>query len=370
MPPRGSKESIEKKRRGKVTPIDLDKLPPIYKCTMCGKTTQDADGKFFRLQHNANYAGNDGYCNLCSYCCDDLFAKAKEKEKDELTALMKVCAETGLYFSQKIYNQIQDKLLPNTEMRLGDYVRRLNLAQTKGKTFWDYVLNSVTTEKFLESKKEQDALLEENWTDIEKENMKTCIEIVGYDPFASYKESDRKFLFSELVKYIDDDLMDDVYKLSQIIQIVNNNNQIRIYDLLISQLNPLNDTKDISDLNALKVQLTNSNDKIAKENEISVKNRSNKDVGKSTLTYLMKDLREKNFDKAEADYYSQLQSAGTRWAADISIEAMRKNTYLDENDWKEIGDIRRELVDKLQKENDDLREEKRQLLIRLGELNG
>ena len=118
----------------------------------------------------------------------------------------------------------------------------------------------------------------------------------------------------------------------------------------------------------MKGKLVVSNDKIAKENEISVKNRSNKEAGKSTLTYLMKDLREKDFDRAEADYYDQLRSEGTRWAAEISMNAIQKNAYFDENDMQEIMEIKRSLVTELQGQVDDLMEKNRRLLIKIQEL--
>ena len=82
----------------------------------------------------------------------------------------------------------------------------------------------------------------------------------------------------------------------------------------------------------------------------------------------MKDLRQKNFDKAEADYYDQLKSEGTRWAMELSVNAIQKNAYFDENDYNEIKDIRRELVDKLQSQVDDLMEDKRKLLLEIQNL--
>ena len=175
-------------------------------------------------------------------------------------------------------------------------------------------------------------------------------------------------MFSELVKYFDDDIAQDTYKLSQIIQIVNNNNQIRHYDMLISTLSPLTDSKDIATLNGLKSSLVQSNDKIAKENEISVKNRSNKDIGKSTLTYLQKYLRELDFDKAEADYYDQLRSEGTLWGIEMSLRAIQKNAFFDDDDMADIQNIRRELVIELQKQVDELLEEKRKLNVKIQEL--
>ena len=367
MPARGSKQAIARKKQPKYAKIDTDTLPPLYKCSCCGKVVQDPEGKFFKVTQNALYNGNDGYSNICSYCCDDFFARMKEKYQDEKLALLVTCGEMGWFFSEKTYMQIKEKM-PD-DIRLGEYIRRLNLSQHKNKTFVDYVMSSINNEQFLRSKEESDSMMEESWTEEERKNMETVIEVIGYDPFAGYQAGDRRYLFGELVKYLnDDEVIEDNYKLSQIIQIVNNNNQIRQYDLIIAQLKPLTDSKDIQILNEMKGKLVQSNDKIAKENEISVKNRSNKDAGKSTLTYLMRDLREKDFERAEADYYDQLTSAGTRWAAEVSMSAIQKNTFFDENDLREIDGIKREMVVRLQEEVDNLTEEKRKLLLKIQEL--
>jgi len=367
VPARGSKQTLEKKAKPKYRKIDTTTLPPLYKCSCCGKIVQEPEGKFFKVIQNSLYNGNDGFSNICTYCCDDFFARMREKYQDEKIALLVTCGETGWFFSEKTYMQMKEK---NTgDIRLGDYIKRLNLSQNKNLTFVDYVMSSINSEQFLRSKQEADDMMEENWTDEERKNVDTVIEVIGYDPFAGYQSSDRRYLFGELVKYLDDEeVVDDNYKLSQIIQIVNNNNQIRQYDLLIAQLKPLTDSKDIQVLNEMKGKLVQSNDKIAKENEISVKNRSNKDIGKSTLTYLMRDLREKDFDRAEADYYDQLKSAGTRWAAEVSMNAIQKNTFFDENDMREINDIKRQMVVELQEKVDDLMEEKRQLLVEIQKL--
>ncbi len=315
MPARGSKQTLEKKAKPKYRKIDTTTLPPLYKCSCCGKIVQEPEGKFFKVIQNSLYNGNDGFSNICTYCCDDFFARMREKYQDEKIALLVTCAEMGWFFSEKTYMQMKEK--NSGDIRLGDYIKRLNLSQNKNLTFVDYVMSSINSEQFLRSKQEADDMMEENWTDEERKNVETVIEVIGYDPFAGYQSSDRRYLFGELVKYLDDEeVVDDNYKLSQIIQIVNNNNQIRQYDLLIAQLKPLTDSKDIQVLNEMKGKLVQSNDRIAKENEISVKNRSNKDIGKATLTYLMRDLREKDFDRAEADYYDQLKSEGSRWSAD------------------------------------------------------
>lgn len=208
------------------------------------------------------------------------------------------------------------------------------------------------------------------WSEQDKQNKKYAIEVIGYDPFEDYPDENRKFLFNSLSPYLeDDDNVEDAYKLSQILQIIKNNFQIDTCDKKMSQLDPLRDSDSIKTLSDIKNKLVQSNDKIAKENEISVKNRSNKDAGKSTLTYLMRDLREKDFDKAEADYYDQLKSTGTRWAVEISQKAMLDHCIFDENDKKEIYETQLKMIDELNQELDDKKEEIRLLLIKIDELN-
>lgn len=202
------------------------------------------------------------------------------------------------------------------------------------------------------------------WTDQDLQNKQYAIDVVGYDPFEEYPEEGRKFLFNQLSPYLEDDSnVDDTYKLSQILQIIKNNYQIDICDKKMSQLDPLKDAKSIQTLSDIKNKLVASNDKIAKENEISVKNRSNKDAGKSTLTYLMRELREMDFEKAEADYYDQLRSAGTQWAIDMSTKSIKENGLFDENDKKEIYEMQLDLIRSLNQEVDDLKEQVRLLIL-------
>ena len=208
------------------------------------------------------------------------------------------------------------------------------------------------------------------WSKVDKQNRDYVIEAIGYDPFLDYPEEDRRFLFNQMLPYLeDDDNIEDAYKLSQILQIVNNNKQIHVCDKKIANLDPLKDANDIKTLNAIKKDLVISNDKIAKENEISVKNRSNKDVGKSTLTYLMRDLRERDFDRAEADYYDQLRGEGTQWAISVSQKAILDHCLFDENDKKEVYETQLKLINDLYKELDDKKEQIRQLLMTVDKLN-
>lgn len=278
-----------------------------------------------------------------------------------------------------------DEVAKCGEKIVGFYFKNINtLRQNKDKSFADSEKDGFihkTVNVIAQNKKEQalqrysditgndKSAINSNekqiiWSDQDKQNKQYAIEVVGYDPFEEYPEEGRKFLFNQLSPYLEDDSnADDAYKLSQILQIIKNNYQIDICDKKMSQLDPLKDAESIKTLSDIKNKLVQSNDKIAKENEISVKNRSNKDAGKSTLTYLMRDLREKDFDKAEADYYDQLRGVGSQWATDMSIKAIKENGIFDENDKKEIYEMQLDMIAALNKEVDELKEKIRILTL-------
>lgn len=83
----------------------------------------------------------------------------------------------------------------------------------------------------------------------------------------------------------------------------------------------------------------------------------------------MRNLREKKFDKAEADYYDQLRGEGTQWAITISQKAMLDHCLFDENDKKEVYETQLKLINDLYKELDDKKEQVRQLLLKVDDLS-
>ncbi|MPL95067.1 hypothetical protein SDC9_41230 [bioreactor metagenome] len=340
-----------------------------YKCLRCGKEYDSPSPHFYMVRYSELYIKNDRRAPLCRECVKELFETYSKRYQSDRTACIMLCYMLDIPFYHSLYDSI---VTNNNIFSIGLYLRQLNNQQYQYQCFSQTILSRELEKK----EKDIQEAKEDKWTPQEKRSAEEVINALGYDPFDGYPSNDRRFLFSEFIKYLDEDTAEDPYKLSQIIQVVNNNNQIRQYDLRIAVLDPIKDAANIKELNSMKSSLVTSNDKIAKENEISVKNRSNKDVGRSTLTYLMRDLREKDFKRAEADYYDQLRSEGSQWAMDMSFKALRANTFFDENDKDELFDIQREKIHGLQSQVDDLLEEKRQLIAqidmlkRAGEENG
>lgn len=344
--------------------VKSDDLPHIYSCSCCGLQLYEPDF-FYKNNNDYSRKANDGYIHLCKDCTAERFEEFCTIYKDEKIATLMLCSMFNYYFDEKLYIKAKsDKNIYN----FGEYLKQLVGSKTK-KTFTDTLVEILQQEgSLIDVDNSLDNIENKALTSEEVEAKDGVLSIIGYDPWINYPLPDRKYLFRELVKYFDDDVADDAYKLTVIMQIVESNNQIRKYNEQLVLLDPVKDIEKIKNLNASISSAVQNIDKLAKENEISVKNRSNKEVGKNTLTFLMKKLREMDFDKAEVDYYDQLKGRGTQWAVDMSFKAISENTFFTENDWLDIGGYRKELVDKLQSENDDLREEKRKLYVEIQHL--
>ncbi len=328
-----------------------------FKCLRCGKEHDVAVGHFYKITYSQLWKANDCYAPICKDCVNEMFDEYSRKFGSDRTACMIMSHVLDVPFYNSLFDSISQN---NGRVTMGLLLRIIGNARNyQFQTFSNTLVNGELNKNALDLQEEK----EQKWSKAEIQAKDDCISVIGYDPFDGYNEGDRRYLFSELIKYFEDGIEDDPFKLSQIVQVVNNNNQIRQIDLQIARLNPMNSAEAIKSLNDIKVKLVSNNDKIAKENEISVKNRSNKDAGRNTLTFLMKDMREKDIAGAEANFYDQLRSPGTQWAADMSFKAIKENAFFDENDQQEIFDTQRELIDKFQKESDDAKEKYRLSLI-------
>lgn len=328
----------------------------------CGAVHSNPSIAYYKSRWSDQYAANDGYCPICRKCIDELYDTYSRRYRSDRQACILICHYLDVPFYNTLFDSVVEK---NSGFVIGHYLRTLNGPQYNNKTFNTTIIEGELNKTVADVEEEK----EDKWAAVDRQNRDDTLDIVGYDPFEGYPASDRRYLFSELVKYFgEDDLADDQYKLSQIIQIVVNNGQVRACDMRISQLDPVKDIAQIKDLADLKSKIVTASNNIAKENEISVKNRSNKAVGKSTLTYLMRDMREKDIKEIEANFYEMLRSEGAQWAANQSLLAIRQNAMFDDNDVLDIVDSQREMIVSQRTQIDDLLEKNRLLKLEMARI--
>lgn len=326
-------------------------------CSRCGKNYENPIGHFYKNTQSDRFTSTSGYVNICSDCLRELYEEYARRYNDDRFAVALLCSHIDVAFSNKVYDSVIAK---NGRFDIGIYVRSvIGISQHSKKTF---ITSLASGEMF---RKEEDYKEEEEseWDEATIQNREDVrVVFGGVDPFVGYPVADRRYLFNEIVNYLDEEASSDPYKLSVLKQLCINTLQISKYDLLISGLNALKDSDQISSMQSLKATLVTANDKLAKENEISVKNRSNKLAGRDTIGGLLRDMRDKDIGDSAVNFYKMLESPGSRWATEMSMRAMRENCMFDENDIHDIITDQRETIIRLQRSVDELTEQNRLLM--------
>jgi hypothetical protein len=342
--------------------VDQDGKEYKLRCSRCGKVYDNPQGNFFKSR-SESYKANGGYVHICNDCINLIFNDLRVRYQDERKTLKIICYLLDWYYSNDIYTSIIEN---NSNFSPSLYARRLNQKQCANKTFltslFDGSLDRTTVDIY------QDR--EEKWSADEIKRRETVLNVYGYDPFPieDYSDKDRKYLFANLLEYFDDEIENDAYKRDIIMQLVINNYNISKLNAQRMKLDPIEDAAKIKNISDIISKDIANNDKIAKENEISLKNRSNKEIGKNTFTGLQKELREKDFDKSIVDYYAQLKSEGTQWVLQQSLQAISEHTFFDEADKQELLNTQRELITKQYAEIDNLKEQVRLLHVELQDM--
>lgn len=342
------------------------------RCPMCGE--RKVFSAFYKSK-SPLYANNHDHLVFCKECVLSTYESYWSMIKDVKNSVFITCLKFDLPFSESDYDgMIKQVMNDNSAHPMRIYIQKINSlgGLNNGLTGFNplFLLEDKTAE---DEKKSNDTEHDIKLTDQDLQVKEDVIRLIGYDPFAGYSEFDQKFLYNELISYLDEDTLEDAFKLSMILQLVNNNNQVRKIDLVIANMS--NDTKslityqgDIKSLSATKKSIVDNIDKIAKENSISVKNRGDKKAGKSTLTYMMKNLRELGFENAEHDYYDHMKAIGMKRTADISNKSILEQLQFDENDYVTMLKEQKEIIQNLQDKIYEIEEENRQLHVNLDNL--
>ncbi|MFC0903854.1 hypothetical protein ACFHWD_04010 [Clostridium sp. MT-14] len=346
-------------------PKKINREKPKIQCqgTSCGHRLLVRNAyNFYKSNnpiHNNEMCG--GYAPICKGCLKELCMGSDNQIN--INGLMYVLKFLNKPFIKDVYL----KLL-NSEggFDLGTYLK-------------DISFNAYTELRFSDSDdyKEENVPLNINNKDIDNTNIFTrkdekvkseVVELIGYDLFCQYSKADQKFLYNELLPYLNEETLEDSYLLSQIIQIVDNNSQIRNINIQKNKLitdGILKNAEELKKLTNIVKAISETTDKLAKENGISVKNRSDKKTGESELTSKMKEYREKGFENAEQDYYDQNKAYGMKVCADISNKSILEQLQFDENDVNEMFFSQRKRIKELQDKVMDLEEENRQLHVKM-----
>lgn len=342
-----------------------------FLCYCCGDTKPRS--KFYTSTDPFNSVKLTCYCKECLERIARNYNNTTKQFGDVTKqSLMLACERADVPYLENLwdasYNEVHDPSLKQPKTNVwAAYIKNVKMHQYNGMRWRDGDLFKKGESKGTEENFERS--LTPEVLDEYKTNKKDIIRLIGYDPFANYPvEQDLPVLYAQLISFIDEETKNDGMKMNAVIQIVQAFNQIQKLNDAINELSA--DTQKLNANNGTIKQhadtiskLLSGANALAKDNGISLNYNNSKSKGQNTLTGKMKELDLIGFRDAKINMYDIDYCKGMQQVAEISAKAQIDQIGFDENIMSEINNIRRELVDDLQKQRDKAVERARVLLV-------
>ena len=344
-----------------------------YLCYCCGEKKKKTS--FYTSTDPFNGVGVNPFCKNCiERIARNYNPKTGNYGEVTKSSLCDALERMDLPYLEKLwdasYNEVHDPSLkqPKSNVWAG-YIKNVKLPQYNGMRWRDGDLFQKDEDIKIGADDKIASTLTPDVLDECNTNKRDLIRLIGYDPFANYPvEQDLPVLYAQIISFIDEETKNDGMKMNAVIQIVQAFNQIQKLNDAINEL--LADTKKLNNNNGTIKQHSDTISKLlsganalAKDNGISVNFNNSKSKGQNTLTGKMKDLDLIGFRAAKINMYDVDYCAGMQQVANISAKAQVDQIGFDENVMNTVNNIRRELVDDLQKQRDKAIERARLLLV-------
>ncbi len=338
------------------------------KCTKC--QTRKHRTREFYLSNSSNHS--DSRYPVCKTCIIEDIANEEDLLSEEtIKKVQDILLEMNRPYIHEVWlSSVEEASNRGLEV-FGTLMKNLNLNHRK-KNWRDSVfedvgvsnefINKETESKNINKKRPKKKLDIE----LDTQNEKDVLRLLGYDPFDYESEGDRANLFNKLIDYLDESTLEDGFKLTSVIEIVRTFNQIDKINAAITRAfeGSVEDTKGINSLVNAKDKMHKSVLDIAKENGLSEKHATNKSKGAGTLSGILKQLQEHDIHEAEVNLFDINTAEGIKQVADLSNRSIMQQLQFDENDYSEMLLEQRELLqdnidkaDRFEEENRKLRAE-------------
>lgn len=337
----------------------------IYKkCTKCGKD-RPLSSQYYMSNSDRH---SDGKISVCKPCII----------KDLNTR------NTKNFYSEEFFRKLKNTLLEMNRPFIYDvWVESVSENKRTGKEVFGMYLKNIQLnhkeKNFLDSEHEstKDTRLssvsnssgneerDKQLAELNTRNEKDVIRLLGYDPFENEQKADRVMLYNKLVDYLNEDVLEDPFKLSSVITITRTQQQIDKIDEAIA----VSKSSGLSTLISAKQKLATIVTNIAKENGISSGTRSKGGAGAGTFTGIMRQLGDYDFTEANTNWFNIETAKGIHQVADISHDSISKQLSFDENNYTSMLDTQRDLIKEFESRALKAEEELRKLGVEMQELN-
>ena len=369
--PTKAEQALQQKRerraeRERVEAV-LEDLPPIFKCTRCGKMTSTATGNFFSINNNVAFEGNENRASICCECTVKFFNEYCDTYDDEKLALMLTCMHLGVFFSEPLYDSMHEKELIDPEhekFSIGKYLRQLSGPQYKKQTFLSYMISVLKKRQAFSTQEQSRDRLEDTWKAADKRTKNMCVREVGFDCFddSVYSSEDRKQMYNSLAQYLAvGDVAEDKHKRDAAITIVKTSMQIEFLDRELNResRSPDPDFSKIDKLITAKKQLNEVINRVAKDNAISAGGSARRSKSVTAVTAIMKEMIDNGVIEAKVNLTDVKMTETFSNIAKISASALVDEMNITGDEYAamvgEQADIIREQNDKIMKLEEELR---------------
>jgi hypothetical protein len=350
--PKGTKNAVKTDRPNKIN-RDKETSAPIFKCSCCQKEFPSQSGNFYYTK-SFFYKGNGNYSTICVACIQNNFKELENSTGSTRVALIVICHLLDTHYSEKIFNN----MVSQDTFNLGMYLNSFNGRQWAGKTFSTNLLQNDFA-KAIEFD-DDNIPVKESPDDIK--NKTYCLSQLGhYDPFVDNVPAVRVFLFNILAGYLTEDIVEDPHRLQTVVSIAKSILQEAKIDKLIDK-----ELKNTVPDNALIKTYTESKSKIrglindtANENGLSVKSSGRSTKGANTLTGIMRDMIENNFEDIKVNVVDVKMSNVFKDIADISNKSLFEQLNNQPDDYARMVADQRIIIQDLEREKMLLQEELR-----------
>ena len=336
-------------------------------CVRCGKQYKKFIGNFYKNAKSDIYNENDSRIPICSNCLQELQVNLEKKFRDKRLVYMALCAYCDIYYTDKAFYDVTDK--PDGDF--GKYCRIINGSQYKNKTFQDTIMD--LNDKIMELTTPADMPIARKMNDQDKQNMTYVVSSLGCDPFDddTWSEDDKRFAFNTLADYLSDDVLEDPHKVQSVITMVKTFVQVEQIDKYLNhEMRKSNvDSDNINKLSSVKKNLLSTINTMAKENGISAITSGKKTQGGNSLTRIMREMADNNFDEIKVNVIGSKLSESYKEVATDNIKAILAELKFTGDEYAEMLSQQTELVAKQQEKIDKLEEDKRLLRVEIKDLN-
>ncbi len=335
-----------------------------FRCLRCGSEFNNPVGHFYKVQWSELYKSNENYAPLCRDCCQEIFESISRRRSSDREACIVLCHLLDVPFFHSLYDSIVDS---NNIFSIGLYLRQMNNKQYQFKDFSHSIFNF----ELVKSKDEIRDEKEIKWTTSDIKNKNYVIQSLGYDCYddENYNDEDRRFLFNTLSGYLDDDVLEDPHKTQSAIRMVETILQSKkISNLINSELNSKTPSHNFKGYAETKAKLDGLINSSAADNGFSVKGGGRSQKGLNTLTGIMREMLENDYEECKVNIFDVKMSDAMKKIAEISDRSLFDQLNYQSDDYARMVATQREIIKKYEEDKITLEEDLRLAKVKILEL--